>query len=146
MGNAIVLRSGGGGVDCEDATATAARVLNGYTFGGASSEELLTGTMTNRGAVSATIASPLSGTYTIPQGYHNGSGTVTGKTIGTVSAYTITPSTSTQTVASGKVYTGDVTIKADANFIASNIRNGVKIFNMTGTCPDYASDQIVWTS
>lgn len=35
----------------------------------------LTGTMTNNGAVSGSIATA-SGTYTVPQGYHDGSGTV----------------------------------------------------------------------
>lgn len=145
MGNAIVLRGGGGGVDCESATAIAARVLSGKTFGGSTSDELLTGTMTNRGAVSATISSPTGGTYTIPQGYHNGSGVVKGATITTQAAYTITPSTSSQTVAAGKYYTGNITIAADADFVAANIRNNVKIFNITGTAVDYAASQATWS-
>ena len=36
----------------------------------------LVGTMTNNGAVSGTISTK-AGTYTVPQGYHDGSGTVT---------------------------------------------------------------------
>lgn len=146
MANAIVLRGGGGGVDCENATAGQAQVLAGYTFGTSTSDELLTGTMTNRGAVSQTITSPTGGTYTIPQGYHNGNGTVTGKKATEQAAYTITPSTANQTIASGKFYTGNVTIKADANFVASNIRQNVKIFGVTGTAPDYAAAQRTWTS
>lgn len=146
MANAVVLRGGGGGVDCENATATATNVLQGYTFGTSTSDELLTGSMTNRGAVSQTITSPVGGTYTITQGYHNGSGTVSGKKMTEQAAYTITPSTTNQTITSGKYYTGNVTIKADSNFVASNIRQNVKIFSITGTAPDYAASQRTWTS
>lgn len=146
MANAVVLRGGGGGVDCENATAGQAQVLAGYTFGTSTSDEMQTGTMTNRGAASQTIASPTGGTYTIPQGYHNGSGTVTGKKATEQAAYTITPSRTNQTIASGKYYTGNVTIKADSNFVASNIRQNVKIFGVTGTVPDYAASQRTWTS
>ena len=146
MASVVLLRGGGGGVDCEGATANIQHVLAGKTFGGASSEDLQTGTMTNRGAVNATIESPVGGTYQIQQGYHNGNGVVKGKQITTQGAYTITPSTSNQIISAGKFYTGNVTIKAESNFIASNIRSGVKIFGTTGTCPDYASAQINWTT
>lgn len=59
-------------------TATAGKVLEGYTF---SNENAigLTGTMTNNGAVSETVG--ISGSYTIPEGYHNGNGTVSGPTL-----------------------------------------------------------------
>lgn len=53
--------------------ATAADVLTGKTFSGAVGSGV-TGTMPNRGAVSGT-ATPTT-PYTIPSGYHNGSGTV----------------------------------------------------------------------
>lgn len=49
-------------------------VLSGKTFANANGDAY-TGTMTNRGAVSQTI-NP-GGSYTIPAGYHNGSGKVT---------------------------------------------------------------------
>lgn len=146
MANAIVLRGGGGGVDCENATAVAANVLDGYTFGGASSDELQRGSMSNRGAWSSTIESPTGGAVTIPQGYHSGSGKVTGKKITEQAAYNITPSTSNQTVYAGKFYTGNVTIVADADFVAANIKSGVKIFGITGTCPNYAASQKTWTN
>lgn len=60
-------------VDSSGATASASEVLSGKTFakGGA----VLTGTMPNKGAVSGTI-SQKAGAYTVPQGYHDGSGTV----------------------------------------------------------------------
>lgn len=64
--------SGGGTAPTGDATA--ADVLTGKTFSNAQGVGIA-GTMPNRGAVSgtATPAQP----YTIPAGYHNGSGVVT---------------------------------------------------------------------
>lgn len=58
-------------------TAVAADVLSGKTFTNASGVGL-SGSMTNRGAVSKSITpSASTQTYTIPKGYHNGSGKVT---------------------------------------------------------------------
>ena len=58
-------------------TAAAAQVLTGYTFTNNSGVRI-SGTMTNRGAVSKTFTpSGSSQSYTIPAGYHNGSGKVT---------------------------------------------------------------------
>ena len=48
-------------------------------------------------------------------------------------ATTYTPNTSDQTIASGTYLTGVQTIKGDANLIASNIKSGTTIFNVTGT-------------
>ncbi len=59
-------------------TAVASDVLSGKTFSN-SSEVGLTGTMTNRGAVSQTLNA--GGSYTIPAGYHNGSGKVTANSL-----------------------------------------------------------------
>lgn len=56
-------------------TSVATDVLSGKTFIN-STGNLVTGSMTNRGAVVGAIASQ-SGTYTIPNGYHSGSGKVT---------------------------------------------------------------------
>lgn len=55
------------------ATATAADILNGKTA--VINGEIVTGTMPNRGNISASIDAGSS--YTIPQGYHAGSGKVT---------------------------------------------------------------------
>jgi len=65
-----------------------------------SSGALTSGTMTNQGAVSQTL-STTSTQYTVPQGYHNGSGTVKIVT----ETKSATPSTSAQTIVatSGKV-------------------------------------------
>ena len=59
-------------------TATTGNVLSGTTFTSTNGIKL-TGTMANIGAVSATI-NP-GGSYTIPAGYHNGSGKVTANSV-----------------------------------------------------------------
>lgn len=56
------------------ATASASNVLSGKTFY-AGNKDIKTGTMTNRGAWSTSVAAGSS--VTIPVGYHNGSGKVT---------------------------------------------------------------------
>lgn len=61
-------------IDLTDDTVSAADVLSGATFHGRDGESA-TGSMTNRGAVTGTIATK-AGTYTVPAGYHNGNGTV----------------------------------------------------------------------
>lgn len=87
-------------VDSSDCTATVAEVLATKTF--AKGGSVLTGTMPNRGAVTGTIASK-STPYTIPQGYHDGSGTV-----------------------------GLSSADSNA-LVANNIREGVEILGITGT-------------
>lgn len=60
--------------DITNVTAGAADVLQGKTIANYAGD--VEGTMPNNGAVTATVGAGQ--TYTIPEGYHNGSGTVTG--------------------------------------------------------------------
>lgn len=66
--------SSSGGTDTSDATATAGNILEEKTAYIASGK--VTGTMMNRGATAGTI-SKKTGAYIIPEGYHNGDGSVT---------------------------------------------------------------------
>ena len=86
--------------DTSDATATVAEILATKTAYKNGSK--LTGTMPNRGAVTGTITT-VDGTYTIQNGYHDGSGTV------------------------------GISSTEQAKIIASNIREGVEILGVTGT-------------
>ena len=80
MAEALLLKSGGGGgVDCDAATVRPEDVLSGKTFGGKDNDELQTGTMVNNGAKTASLN--CGGSYTIPAGYHNGSGKVTANSL-----------------------------------------------------------------
>ena len=98
------------GTFTSDATAVTADVLSGkvaYVKG-----LKLEGTMTDNGAVSRTLDTSTTTSYTVPAGYHNGSGTVS-ITTETKSA---TPSTSAQdiTPSRGKVLS-KVTVEAIPN-------------------------------
>ena len=91
--------------DTSDTTAVAAEVLSGETFYGPTGSKV-TGTMPNRGAVTGTITT-VAGTFTIQQGYHDGSGVVS------------------------------ISSTEQAKLIAANIRQGVTILGVEGTmAPD----------
>lgn len=81
-------------------TATASEILATKTAHARGTA--LTGTMPNNGAVSGTI-STVSGEYTVPQGYHDGSGKVS------------------------------ISSTEQAKLIATNIRQGVTILGVEGT-------------
>jgi hypothetical protein len=55
------------------------------------------------------------------------------KQLTTKTAQTYTPTTSNQTISSGRYLTGKQTIKGDSNLVASNIKKGVSIFGVSGT-------------
>lgn len=86
--------------DTSDATASADEILSGQTAYANGSK--VTGSMTNRGGVTGTISTK-AGQYTIPEGYHDGSGKV-----------------SISTTEQNKI-------------IASNIKSGIVILGVTGT-------------
>lgn len=83
-----------------DANATASQILSGATAYVQGSK--VTGTMTNNGAVSGTISTKAQ-QYTVPAGYHDGSGKV------------------------------QIATAEQAKIIAGNIKQGVQILGVTGT-------------
>lgn len=89
-------------------TATVGNVLSGRTFSSAAGVNL-TGTMIDNGAINKALA--INDSYTIPAGYHNGSGKVT-QSITTKAAATYTPGDSVQTIAAGQYLSGVQTISS----------------------------------
>lgn len=115
------------------------QVLNGQTYYNTDAKTKRTGTMPNRGAVNQSLA--INGSYTIPAGFHNGSGKVT-QDIPTKGAQTYTPGTANQTIAAGQYLTGPQTIKGDPNLIPANIKKGVSIMGNIGTWEGYVSSPL----
>ena len=88
------------------ATATAAQILSGQTAWVNGSK--ITGTMVDRGAVTKTLNA--GGSYTIPAGYHNGSGKVTANSLASQTQATATADNITAgktAYVNGKLITGN---------------------------------------
>lgn len=136
--------------DVTSVDAVAGDVLDGKTIVTADGTEV-EGTMPNNGAVSKTLdATTGNQSYTVPEGYHDGSGTVNI----TLETKTATPTTSAQNITptSGKVLskvtvnaipakfgdtTGDTAVAGSllAGAIAHSISNGSAV-QITGTMPN----------
>ena len=71
-------------------------------------------------------------TITPDSGYDGLSQVVVNAISPTKGAQTYTPTTTNQTISSGRWLTGDQTIKGDANLVAANIKSGVSIFGVNG--------------
>ena len=145
--SAVFLMGGGnsnvGVSDLGDANASPDKVLSGEKFFSTYNNGLsaLTGTMTDNGAVSQTISA--GGSYTIPKGYHNGSGIVSAKTLasqtnGTAIASNILKSKTAvvngETITGTMINNGAVTTTIDAGgsyTIPEGYHNGSGIVSAT---------------
>lgn len=117
------------------------QVLNGQTYYNTDAKTKRTGTMPNRGDVNQSLA--INGSYTIPAGYHNGSGKVT-QSIPTQGGSTTTPGTANKTiVAANRYVSGNINVAGDPNLIAANIVKGKTIFGVPGSAEEYKSPAAV---
>ncbi|WP_097003938.1 hypothetical protein [Lacrimispora amygdalina] len=107
MAECIILK-GGGGADLDVVTAGKPDVLTGKVIVDKDGEPL-TGSMPNRGAISSTLNA--GGSYTIPEGYHNGSGKVTANSLA---------SQTSATASAGHILNGQ-TAWVNGNRITGNI-------------------------
>jgi len=118
--------------------AVAANVLASKTFSN-DIDNGIVGAMTNNGAVTNSLA--INGTYTVPAGYHNGSGAVT-QTITTKAATTYLPLTTAQTISSGQYLSGSQTIAsttgtaAVTGVLAGQTFNSANGIGLTGAMPN----------
>ena len=101
---------------------------------------LLNGSMVNNGTVVQALSA--TGSYTIPQGWHNGSGKVT-QALAVQGYVGVTASTGNQTVCdAGRWTTGDLWVWGNGNLVPWNIKNGVEIFGVWGNFTGWVDNEI----
>ena len=144
MAIGYIIGGGGGGVTSSEVTATKENVLAGKTTVTSDSDDaVVNGTMPNIGKVTQTLG--VNGSYTIPRGFHDGTGTVSQNLV-TKGAATYYATTSDQTISSGQYLSGAQTIKklTQTNLSGGNIKPGVvvkvnngntDVFSVTGSMP-----------
>lgn len=115
------------------------QVLSGQTYYDTDAKTKRTGTMPNRGTVNQSLA--INGSYTIPEGYHNGNGKVT-QSVKTKGAQTFTPGRSNQSISANRWLSGAQTIMGDPNLKPENIKKGVTIFGNKGTHEGYVTSPL----
>lgn len=84
-------------------------------------------------SISVDTAGKITASATQTAGYVSAGTQTATRQLTTQAEQTITPSTSDQTISSGKYLTGTQTIQGDANLVAANIKKGVSIFGVEGT-------------
>ena len=83
---------------------------------------------------SKTVSPSIAAQKITPDSGYDGLSEVTVDAISpTKGAQTYTPTTTDQTISSGRWLTGAQTIKGDANLVAAKIKNGVSIFGVSGS-------------
>ena len=149
----IWMPGGGGGADLDVVTAGKPDVLVGKVIVDKAGEPL-NGTMVNRGAVSQALG--VNGTYTIPEGYHNGSGKVTqnipiqgADVSGTDRAWATNVScwegVACLGVRNAHYLNGVNWIQGNIpNFYAGNIKKGVNIGGVIGAWEGYVANPTDW--
>lgn len=116
------------------------QVLSGQTYYNTDAKTKRTGTMPNKEAVNQSLA--INGSYTIPEGYHNGNGKVT-QSVKTKGAQTFTPGRSNQVIGANQWLSGAQTIMGDPNLVSGNIRDGVTIFGTRGNVIEYKTPSVI---
>lgn len=114
-----IVQKGGGGAASDECTAVKTQVLAGCTaVTKDSGDEPAAGTMANRGAVSQALN--CGGSYTVPEGYHNGGGKITANSL---ASQTGGATAEDKYVLNGKTYwkdgvkrTGSMTVASVASF------------------------------